>query len=573
MIEGMHKLNKIWLKASVIGASWAALEIVLGSFLHNVRFPFSGSILTVIGLILLISVSYIWKEKGLYWRAGLICAVMKSISPSAVIFGPMIAIFTEAFLLQLSVWVFGRTILAFIIGSSLAMSWVLVQRLFNFILFYGYDIVKIYTNLMEFAERQLRMQFDFVWIPIIILLTIYIFLGFVATFIGVKIGRKIREESGKLVAVYVGEKKSEELILGNEFNYSIVWFFGNIGLIILGMVLLNFTTWPIWSVSFIAIVIVWVLRYSRALRQLSKPKFWIYFVLITMLSSFIFTGIQSISLFDGLLVGIQMNFRATILIIGFSVLGTELYNPSIRNFFRKTYLKQFHLALEFSFSILPSVIKHTPDIRQIIKTPFAFLYHIIAHAEMCFAKEEEKLNRVSKVFIITGDVEQGKTMLIKEVVDFLQTKDQHFGGFYSERILKDKETIGYDIVDVISKKREKLLRMTSKDSLEKIGHYFICKNGFKEGNKLVEKNIEQGCDIHILDEIGLLELDEGGWFQCFNHLVNENPRIIVIVVRKKWVSKVISKWKLENAIICNVLNFEGSTISQMILSDLNLHQK
>jgi len=90
-----HRLNEKWIKASIAGTIWAASEIVLGSFLHNLKVPFSGNILTAIGLIILISISYIWTERGLFWRAGVICALMKAMSPSAVIFGPMIAIFTE----------------------------------------------------------------------------------------------------------------------------------------------------------------------------------------------------------------------------------------------------------------------------------------------------------------------------------------------------------------------------------------------------------------------------------------------------------------------------------------------
>ena len=36
----------------------------MGKFLHNLRVPFSGHILTAIGLIILISASYRWKDKG-----------------------------------------------------------------------------------------------------------------------------------------------------------------------------------------------------------------------------------------------------------------------------------------------------------------------------------------------------------------------------------------------------------------------------------------------------------------------------------------------------------------------------
>src|SRR5512135_2803298 len=125
------ELSEKWIKSSIIGTIWAASEIVLGSFLHNLRIPFSGNILTAIGIIIMISISYTWTEKGLFWRAGLICAIMKTMSPSAVIFGPMIAIFTEAFLLEISVRLLGRTMAGYIIGAMAAMSWNLFQKIAN----------------------------------------------------------------------------------------------------------------------------------------------------------------------------------------------------------------------------------------------------------------------------------------------------------------------------------------------------------------------------------------------------------------------------------------------------------
>ena len=122
-------LSDVWLKASILGANWAASEIILGSFLHNLHIPFKGNILTTIGLILMISVAYIWKDKGLFWRTGLICALMKTMSPSAVIFGPMVAIFMEALVLEISVRLLGRNFAGFFLGSALAMSWILFQKI------------------------------------------------------------------------------------------------------------------------------------------------------------------------------------------------------------------------------------------------------------------------------------------------------------------------------------------------------------------------------------------------------------------------------------------------------------
>ena len=47
----IHKpLNPIWLKAAVVGSIWASIEIILGSFLHNLKIPLSGTILSFIAM-------------------------------------------------------------------------------------------------------------------------------------------------------------------------------------------------------------------------------------------------------------------------------------------------------------------------------------------------------------------------------------------------------------------------------------------------------------------------------------------------------------------------------------------
>ncbi|HPX54874.1 MAG TPA: hypothetical protein PLO80_11420, partial [Bacteroidales bacterium] len=149
-----RRLSEKWIKASIIGTIWAASEIVLGSFLHNLRVPFSSNFLTGIGIIIMISTSYKWKERGLFWRAGLICALMKTMSPSAVIFGPMVAIFSQSVMLELFTRVFGRNAVGYLTGAIFAMTWNLFQKIMNFIIYYGFNIANIYADLLKYAERQ-----------------------------------------------------------------------------------------------------------------------------------------------------------------------------------------------------------------------------------------------------------------------------------------------------------------------------------------------------------------------------------------------------------------------------------
>ncbi|HHB80097.1 MAG TPA: hypothetical protein ENK85_12775, partial [Saprospiraceae bacterium] len=137
------KLSTLWLKAAVIGSIWAAFEIIVGSFLHNMRVPFSGTFLAAASIFLLVSFMQIWKEPGIILRAGIICALMKSISPSAVILGPMIGIFLEAFLLEASRFLLGRHLMAYVVGGALALSSTLFQKLGMLLVTYGFDLVAI----------------------------------------------------------------------------------------------------------------------------------------------------------------------------------------------------------------------------------------------------------------------------------------------------------------------------------------------------------------------------------------------------------------------------------------------
>jgi len=562
--------DEIWIKASIVGTIWAASEIVLGSFLHNLKVPFSGNVLTAIGIIILISVSYVWTDKGLFWRAGLICALMKTMSPSAVIFGPMIAILSEALLLEMSVRIFGKTMAGFIIGAMLAMSWNLFQKIMNFIIFYGFNIVEIYKGLIKYAQKQLDIHFEILWLPIIVLLVLYCLFGMNSAIIGIKVGRKILQQPPAYQLINPSGRKIQD-VAGQKpvFNYSMVWLFTDILLIIISFVLLNNSGFVYWSIFITATVILWAFRYQRAMRQLSKPKFWIFFVIITMVTAFVFSKVLSDANTweQGIMIGIQMNFRAVIVIVGFAVLGTELYNPKIREYFLRTSFKQLPMALELSFESLPLMIEKIPEFKVILKNPVSVIYQIISHAEYRLADIKNSFSK--KVFIIAGKIGQGKTTCLRNIIEILLSDSVRVGGIYSPRIVENDITIGYDIVDIAENTSEKYLRISSDKSLNKIGKYSIFPQGLAMGyNALtVARNIN--CRVVILDEIGALELENKGWANNLTGLLSAQNNHIILSVRDSFVEKVIQKWNIGNSIVYNISEFDASTIGKMIIEEIN----
>jgi len=539
-----------WVRASIIGTIWAAAEIVLGSFLHNLRVPFSGNILTAIALVILISVSYKWRVHGLYWRAGVICALMKTMSPSAVIFGPMIAIVSESFLLEASVRLFGRTFAGFIVGSMLAMSWNLVQKIISLIIFYGGNLVDLYGKLTDYAARQFNLKFDTFWAPLLLLLSFYAVFGAAAAIIGMRTGRKLISRPAETVTPVHEIKTPGGRKEGKLFAYSLLWLAADIILVAGSLVILSLTRWIYWIIAVGPVVTILVLRYKRAMRQLSRPGFWITFVLITMLSALAFTAFQSGSkdIAGGVLIGIQMNLRAVMIIVGFAALGTELYNPVIRNLFSRTHFRQLPLALELSAANLPSMIADMPDFKTAIKDPVSIIGRMMARVEKRLGEVKSEQAQKRQVIIISGEVGKGKTTALRDLVASLKGRNITPGGVLALRIVENGITTGYDILDIKSGVRAPFMRL-SRPEIMGVERFTIYDEGLQNGLQALDPANNKGSDVVIVDEAGPLELKGAGWSGRISELLEKTNITLVVAVRKALVAKIKEKFGINDAIV------------------------
>lgn len=557
--RGTTTISDKWIKASIIGTIWAAAEIVLGSFLHNLRVPFSGNMLTAIALVILISVSYKWREHGLYWRAGLICALMKAMSPSAIIFGPMIAIIMESLLLETSVRIFGKTYLGFIAGSMLAMSWNLFQKIFNMIIFYGGNLVDIYSSITDYASRQLNLKFDAFWAPLILLLVIYSLFGIATAVTGIITGRRLAalppEDTLPETVGITSEPKRQE----QSFPWSLPWLVTDVLLIAGLLVVVSLTQWYWWVIAVIPVVTMLTLRYKRAMRQLSRPGFWITFVIITMLSALAFTAFQpgKNNLADAILIGIQMNFRAVIIIVGFSALGTELYNPKIRSLFSRTRFSQLPLALELSAESLPSMIADMPDLKTALKNPVSILNRMITRVERRLDEVRSEQKCEKRVFVVTGTIGEGKTAWLATLTGLLKDKGVSVGGILALRIVEDGITLGYDVSDISTGIRTPFLRQTGSETMG-VERFTVNDSGYRAGYAALDPDVSRKKDVVIVDEVGPLELRGRGWSKRISELLCETKPILIIAVRKSLTEAVIEKFGTINVRIIEVGN--GDTV-------------
>ena len=542
------------MKAAAIGSLWGSVEVILGSFLHNIGLPFAGIILSSIGVILLVASNRLWKENGIIWRAGLICALMKSISPSAVIFGPMICIFLEALLVELTVFVFGKNLIGYMLGGGLAVSTALLYKLLNWIITYGFSIVKIYVNMYAFAAKQVMLDNLSASQVIWLLILLYVLFGAAAAIIGYFTGQQSLKMEN--LAFNISDSEKKEMFKVDETQSFSLWLlFLHPILIMAGIVIINFLPIYYALVFFAAYIVFCIAKYRTSMRRLKKPMLWFQLFALTILAALFIKGMQAggnIFSYEGLMAGLQMNLRAVFMIIGLAALSVEFRNPKIKNAFSGKSYDSLYMSLELSFEALPSIMKALNKPKDFIRYPMRSTAFLINHAEGLLSHFQEKTTKSQNIIIITGEIGSGKTSFLKEIIAAIKSRGIETKGFLSLARFDGKMQTGYDLLNIADSNKLDFIREKASEGAVKFRKFYFSREGIDVGNDILLSYKENVSAALIIDEIGPWELEGGGWAESLNKLVALSRYNMIWVVRKEILDDVIKKWKLNNPVIIDV---------------------
>ncbi|MCF8378508.1 MAG: hypothetical protein K9H49_02960 [Bacteroidales bacterium] len=377
------QLSDSWLKAIVIGSLWASFEIIVGSFIHNLRLPFAGTFLSAFAVIFLISFYQIWPEKWIILRAGIICALMKSISPSAVIFGPMIGIFSEALILEFTIILLRKNLFSYMIGGGLAVFSALLHKAVNLVLLYSFDLVKVYVNLVNYAAGKFNLPQSSPQQLIILLSGIYIIAGILSAILGYIIGKKaLKRKPERKVHRFENNTKEEN---NPQSYFSGILLILHVAMLIPGLWFLSQNYNFFLKLLIISSYLLFcLLRYKNLIYRLLKPLFWTQLLIILILAAlFLENSKQDFSWSFALYSGFTMVLRALFVIICFSAISREIANPVIKNFLLKkgNVSMRIYFALQTGFLALPIMIENYSEFKFIYKKPLHALVNIVSEAE------------------------------------------------------------------------------------------------------------------------------------------------------------------------------------------------
>jgi len=430
--------NTKWLKASIVGSIWASFEIVFGSFLHNIKFPMSGTILTIFAVGIIITFLQKWNENGIIIRAGLVAALLKSISPSAVLLGPMTGILLEAAIVELTIFLFGKNYFAYILSGIFALYSVLIHKIITLLILYGLNFVKISENLYYFIAKQLNIS-DINFLKAVLIISVfYIVAGFGASVLGIIIGNKaIKLNSNSDIKIKINSFKSNFFEINKQQQFSGILLIINLIFIICAFVLINNSNIILTTIITIIYLIFCFKRYSNSLRHLKKVGFWIQILLIFIISILFFNQSQTLSIFnkEGFLAGYSMILRMFVLLAGFSAISVELRNPVVRTMLYRQGLGNLYQSIGMAFSILPALIKQNTKPKEILTNPVLFLSKKINTANFVYDEFATNIKKRNAI-IITGEKGCGKSTFVEKLYKKLIKRNIYINNI-QEKILNN----------------------------------------------------------------------------------------------------------------------------------------
>lgn len=394
-----NELNPIWMKAAVAGGLWASFEIIVGSLLHNLHLPFSGTLLATFSVILMISFLQLWNESGLIWRAGLICGLMKSLSPSAVILGPMTGIMMEALFMDVVLFVVGRHMIGYVLAGMAALLSTILHKLASLFILYGKDLVNIYTNLFRFIQKQLGLLEASPGDLIIGILILYVILGALAALTGTFLGKAaIRKKTTHSPLPRPNDPFTSAWLDADPYQpFRLLLLFLHISMIPLLLILINRFGLVLQSLIPAFFYLGFLLYYyKRILTRLSKPFFWSQLLLMTILAGLFWHPPEPGDFWfsNGFMVGLEMSLRAVIIVSAFSGLSVEIRNPRITRYLLGIGFGNAYAALSLSFNSLPAMLDRAASISSFLKKPLHAFSKMIIEAELWLECYQTNLKKV-----------------------------------------------------------------------------------------------------------------------------------------------------------------------------------
>lgn len=174
---------------AVFGTFWGLSEASLGTVLHALRIPLSGSILSGIGLVILLIARIYNPTRGSSLLMGIIAGIIKIISFSTIKLGPFIGIVMEGVIVELVMTVLGPNRTGFLSAGFLVGVYPIIQNVITKTILFGMAFVPVILELAEGFSRTVGLNLG--WWLLGLYVAIHIIIGLTGAFLAWRLAQRV----------------------------------------------------------------------------------------------------------------------------------------------------------------------------------------------------------------------------------------------------------------------------------------------------------------------------------------------------------------------------------------------
>lgn len=152
------------------------------------------------------------------------------------------------------------------------------------------------------------------------------------------------------------------------------------------------------------------------------------------------------------------------------------------------------------------------------------------------------MNKNSRIMIITGDIQIGKTTLCREVRQLAKQRGIDTAGLLSPAVFKGGRKVGIDVLNVQTGEKRRLAELRGEKSRElETRRWSFIQEAVDWGNKILQNSVP--CSLLIVDELGPIELEEQqGWVQGVKAVDSREYQACLVVIRPHLVDTAQTRW-------------------------------
>ena len=175
---------------AVFGTFWGLLEATLGTVLHALRIPITGSFISAAGLIVVLIARVFNNVRGSSFLMALIAAAIKMVGFSTVKLGPFIGIVMEGVLVEASLSVVGIGRTGFFLSGLLVGLYPLIQNIITKTILFGTNFVPVILDLARGFSESVGLPLG--WWILIVYVILHLSIGLLAAVAAMLLKKRIQ---------------------------------------------------------------------------------------------------------------------------------------------------------------------------------------------------------------------------------------------------------------------------------------------------------------------------------------------------------------------------------------------